>query len=103
MRTPTRSPTPCASPSRHFANASPNPDAVREVRRMSAAAVARHTHGLHQGLIQSGIALAIMTAVSIALGWLVAGRVLRPLRTITETTRQISERNLNQRLALSGP
>jgi two-component system, OmpR family, sensor histidine kinase VanS len=65
--------------------------------------VARHTHGLHEGLIQSGIALAIMTVVSIALGWLVAGRVLRPLRAMTATTRQISERNLHQRLALSGP
>ncbi|MBV9339226.1 MAG: HAMP domain-containing histidine kinase [Solirubrobacterales bacterium] len=81
----------------------PNPDAIRQVRQMFAAAVARHTHGLHEGLIQSGIALAIMTVVSIALGWLVAGRVLRPLRMITSTTRQISERNLNERLALSGP
>jgi two-component system sensor histidine kinase VanS len=80
-----------------------NPEAVRQVRQMFAAAVARHTHGLHQGLIQSGVALAIMTAVSIALGWLVAGRVLRPLRAMTATTRQISERNLNERLALSGP
>jgi two-component system sensor histidine kinase VanS len=80
-----------------------NPDTVRQVRQMFAGAVARHTHGLHQGLIQSGVALAIMTAVSIALGWLVAGRVLRPLRAMTATTRQISERNLNQRLALSGP
>jgi two-component system, OmpR family, sensor histidine kinase VanS len=80
-----------------------NPDVARSVRQMYAGAVERHTHGLHRGLIQSGIALAIMTAVSIALGWLVAGRVLRPLRTITATTRQISERNLNQRLALSGP
>jgi two-component system sensor histidine kinase VanS len=70
---------------------------------MYAAAVQHHTHGLHQGLLQSGIALAIMTAVSISLGWLVAGRVLRPLRTMTATTRQISERNLNERLALSGP
>jgi two-component system sensor histidine kinase VanS len=90
------------SPGAHH-GAFPNPDAVRQVRQMYAAAVARNTHGLHQGLIQSGIALAIMAAVSIALGWLVAGRVLRPLRTITATTRQISERNLNQRLALSGP
>jgi two-component system sensor histidine kinase VanS len=80
-----------------------SPDAVHQVEQMYAAAVQRHTHGLHQGLIQSGIALAIMTAVSIALGWLVAGRVLRPLRTMTATTRQISERNLNERLALSGP
>jgi two-component system sensor histidine kinase VanS len=70
---------------------------------MYAQAVERDTHGLHQGLLQSGIALAVMTAVSIALGWLVAGRVLRPLRAMTATTRQISERNLNERLALSGP
>jgi two-component system, OmpR family, sensor histidine kinase VanS len=80
-----------------------NPDVARNVRQMYAGAVERETHGLHQGLIQSGIALAIMTVVSIALGWLVAGRVLRPLRAMTATTRQISERNLNERLALSGP
>ncbi|MGN6866801.1 MAG: sensor histidine kinase [Solirubrobacteraceae bacterium] len=81
----------------------PDPDAIRQVRQMYAAAVARNSHGLHEGLIQSGIALAIMTMISIALGWLVAGRVLRPLRTMTATTRQISEHNLNERLALSGP
>jgi two-component system sensor histidine kinase VanS len=80
-----------------------NPAAIRNVRQMYAGAVERDTHGLHQGLIQSGIALAIMTVLSIALGWLVAGRVLRPLRAMTATTRQISERNLNERLALSGP
>ena len=44
-----------------------------------------------------------MTVVSIALGWLVAGRVLSPLRAMTATTRQISERNLHERLALPGP
>jgi two-component system sensor histidine kinase VanS len=44
-----------------------------------------------------------MTVVSIALGWLVAGRVLRPLRAMTASTRQISERNLHERLALAGP
>jgi len=83
--------------------ASPNPDVLRQVRQMYAQALARNTHSLHQGLLESGVALAIMTIVSIALGWLVAGRVLRPLRTMTATTRQISERNLNERLALSGP
>ena len=83
--------------------APPNPDALRQVRQMYDAAVRRDAHGLHQGLLGSGIALAIMTIVSIALGWLVAGRVLRPLRTMTATTRQISARNLSERLALSGP
>jgi signal transduction histidine kinase len=58
---------------------------------------------LNQLLRESGIALAIMTVVSIGLGWLVAGRVLRPLRTITTAARRISARNLHQRLALDGP
>lgn len=80
-----------------------NPDVVRQVGRVYDALAQRHTHGLHEGLIESGIALAIMTAVSIAVGWLMAGRVLRPLRVMTATTRQISERNLSERLALSGP
>jgi two-component system sensor histidine kinase VanS len=80
------------------------PDLItRNVRRMYTAAVERDSHGLHQGLIQSGIALTVMTVVSIALGWLIAGRVLRPLRAMTASTRQISERNLHERLALSGP
>jgi two-component system, OmpR family, sensor histidine kinase VanS len=65
--------------------------------------VRRTTDALHHGLLRSVIVLAIMTAVSIALGWLIAGRVLRPLRAMTATTRQISERNLHERLALAGP
>jgi signal transduction histidine kinase len=54
-------------------------------------------------LLLAGLALAIMTLVSIALGWLFAGRVLRPVRTMTATLRQISARNLHERLAVSGP
>jgi two-component system, OmpR family, sensor histidine kinase VanS len=76
-------------------------DAAAELRY---AELVRHsTDALHHGLLRSVIVLAIMTVVSIALGWLVAGRVLRPLRAMTATTRQISERNLNERLALAGP
>jgi signal transduction histidine kinase len=56
-----------------------------------------------QLLFLAGIALAIMLVVAVALGWLMAGRVLRPLRTITATTRRISEDNLHQRLAVAGP
>jgi len=51
----------------------------------------------------SGIALAIMTGLSVGLGWLVAGRVLRKLRTITAAARSISASNLHARLALAGP
>ena len=71
--------------------------------QMYAAAVQRHTHGLHQGLIQSAIALAIMTVGLDRARLAGRGPGPRPLRTMTATTRQISERNLNERLALSGP
>jgi signal transduction histidine kinase len=54
-------------------------------------------------LTKSGIALAIMVVVSIMLGWLTAGRVLRPLRTITLAARQLSASSLHERLAMAGP
>ena len=58
---------------------------------------------LRQVLIDAPIALAIVTVIALALGWLVAGRVLRPLATITAAARRISASSLNQRLALRGP
>jgi signal transduction histidine kinase len=75
----------------------PSPDEV------IAAARAQSNAALHQLLIQSGIALAIMAVLSIWLGWLMAGRALRPLRTITNAAREISASNLHRRLALEGP
>jgi signal transduction histidine kinase len=58
---------------------------------------------LNQLLTESGVALGIMTVVSIGLGWLVAGRVLSKLRTITAAARSISASSLHARLALDGP
>ena len=54
-------------------------------------------------LTRSGLALAIMALASIGLGWLMAGRALRPVRTMSSRARGISERNLHERLALDGP
>ena len=51
-------------------------------------------------LLYSAIALAILIPVSIALGWLVADRALRPLRAITTAARAISARNLDEPLGL---
>ena len=75
----------------------PTPDEV------IAATTAQTDAALRQLLIQSGIALAIMAVLSIWLGWVMAGRALRPLRTITNTAREISASNLHRRLALQGP
>ncbi|MGO4757526.1 histidine kinase dimerization/phospho-acceptor domain-containing protein, partial [Streptomyces sp. 2MCAF27] len=58
---------------------------------------------LHTLLVQSGIALGLMSLTSVLLGWVVAGRVLRPLRTITSTAQDISATSLHRRLALAGP
>jgi signal transduction histidine kinase len=63
----------------------------------------QHTSDLHQLLVASGMALALMAALSVLLGWLVAGRFLAPLRAITTATRQISANNLHERLNLAGP
>jgi signal transduction histidine kinase len=54
-------------------------------------------------LIASCILLVALVGASVLIGWLVAGRVLRPLRVMTAATQQISERNLHERLALAGP
>jgi signal transduction histidine kinase len=56
-----------------------------------------------QLLIQSGITLGVVVVVAVALGWLAAGRVLRPLSTITATARRISASSLRERLNLPGP
>jgi signal transduction histidine kinase len=58
---------------------------------------------LHHLLIWSVFALAIMAVASVAVGWLLAGRVLRPLQLITTAARELSASNLHERLALDGP
>jgi signal transduction histidine kinase len=49
------------------------------------------------------ITLAVVLALAAILGWIVAGRVLRPLHRVTAAARAASERNLSARVALRGP
>jgi signal transduction histidine kinase len=49
------------------------------------------------------VGLGIATFASAGLGWVISGRVLRPVRSITETARRASELQLGERLALAGP
>jgi signal transduction histidine kinase len=62
-----------------------------------------HESDLNQLLVVSAKALGIMAVPAVAVGWLVAGRYLRPLRTITATARTISATSLHERLNLDGP
>jgi len=74
-----------------------SPGALEAVRdKLQAAA-------LNQLLTQSGIALGLMALASVGLGWLVAGRVLRPLQAITATARRLEGSTLHERINLQGP
>lgn len=61
-----------------------------------------HEH-LERLLTESAIALGAMTIASLGLGWLIAGRVLRPVHRMTTTAKRLSESNLHERIALDGP
>ena len=49
------------------------------------------------------LTLAVVLALAAVLGWIVAGRVLRPLHRITAAARAASDRNLSARVGLRGP
>ncbi|MBO3737562.1 HAMP domain-containing histidine kinase [Actinoplanes sp. NEAU-H7] len=54
-------------------------------------------------VVQSCVALGVMSVVSIGLGWVVAGRLLRPLQTMTGAIQRISAHNVHERLDVPGP
>ncbi len=58
---------------------------------------------LHRLLIEYAVALTVTTALSVLIGWLLAGRALAPLREITATARRVSGENLGERIDLPGP
>jgi signal transduction histidine kinase len=57
----------------------------------------------HQLLADAAVALGAMAVLSIWLGWLMAGRALRPLRAMAEAAHDIGATSLHRRLALTGP
>lgn len=54
-------------------------------------------------LLEFLAALVVVVLVSVGAGWVVAGRVLRPVARITATARRISDRTLDERIDLGGP
>jgi signal transduction histidine kinase len=55
---------------------------------------------LLQGAVLTVLALGL---VAVVVGYLVAGRTLRPLQTVTATARRLSESTLHERIGLTGP
>jgi signal transduction histidine kinase len=78
------------------------PQAAR-IAELEAQLSSVHQDQARQLLGGSVIALTVMGIASVLLGRSVAGRVLRPLRTITAATRAITADNLHERLAAPGP
>jgi signal transduction histidine kinase len=64
---------------------------------------AYRTETLGTLLTLSSLALGVALVLAVALGWVVAGRALRPLRQITETADRVAHRSLHERIALDGP
>jgi signal transduction histidine kinase len=54
-------------------------------------------------LTYSLISLAGAALLAAVAGWIVAGRILRPVHRLTAAAREASEQNLSQRIALRGP
>lgn len=52
---------------------------------------------------QSLVALVIAVGLALVLGWMVAGRVLKPLQAITSAAHRLEATGLDQRIALDGP
>ncbi|WP_308408777.1 ATP-binding protein [Streptomyces sp. AC627_RSS907] len=66
-------------------------------------AEAAETAALRELLPISSAALGLYAVLSVPLAWWTAGRVLRPVRVITEAARRLSRENLHERIALAGP
>jgi len=95
-------PTETASPVRRLDAA--ERDAYRRALASYRAAAARaDDHALRRVLLLFGLALLLVTLASVAAGWIVAGRALRPIARITATARSISDTTLYERIALGGP
>jgi signal transduction histidine kinase len=71
-----------------------------QVTALSDRAHSINSHGLPAAV---AVVLGLTAIASLLLGWLLAGRILRPLRKITTAARSISEDDLGRRLAIPGP
>ena len=70
---------------------------------VQAGAAAQRSTTLTHLLTYSLLSLAGATLLAAAAGWIVAGRILRPVHRLTAAARAASEQNLSQRIALQGP
>jgi len=70
---------------------------------VKAGAAAQRNATLNHLLTYSLLGLVGVTLLAAIAGWIVAGRILRPVQRLIATARAASEHNLSQRIALQGP
>ena len=76
---------------------------VREIVRRANVDLQAQQSGDASSLLEwSAIALGVVALLSIGLAWWLAGRALRPLRTMNSRARAISAENLHERLGVDG-
>jgi signal transduction histidine kinase len=62
-----------------------------------------HSQTLAEFLTRSTIALVVVAVLAAVLGWLVAGRILRPIRTVSAIAQRLSAENLSSRVPVPAP
>jgi signal transduction histidine kinase len=86
----------------------PDPSALQKcgevyINGVQAGAAAQRSTTLNQLLTYSLLGLACLTLLAVVAGWIIAGRILRPVHRLTAAARAASEQNLAQRISLQGP
>jgi signal transduction histidine kinase len=85
------------------ATAAPPPGIAEVKKLVSEQAAAQRQAVLHDLLQSSLLTVFALCLLAVVLGYLVAGRMLRPLQTVTATARRLSESTLHERIGLAGP
>ncbi|MFH8617312.1 sensor histidine kinase [Streptomyces sp. NPDC017979] len=75
---------------------------VAMIEKLEQSVQAVQDTALRQMVLWSAVGLVVMAQVAGLIGWWLAGRALRPVASMTEAARRISEQNLHQRLSLTG-
>jgi signal transduction histidine kinase len=79
-------------------------EATASAQRIANVAVLAGRASTLDSLLRDSLAgLGAMAALAALLGWVMAGRALRPVHAITAAARRASQENLSERIALDGP
>ncbi|MBA8952117.1 sensor histidine kinase [Actinomadura namibiensis] len=82
----------------------PTPEQLAVLREQAEQQIAEQKAQALQQILHSSLAVMVVLCLSaLLIGYLVAGRLLRPLHTVTATARRLSESTLHERIALDGP